>query len=836
MNWYKESVVVSKLYEKYDIQTIKIAQLYGNMQGDTFAITGPGTYDARAEISRAGFRWDKAYGEKGAWLQDVNKLTQNANALATLQNLGVNTSMLQAVPAGPQPAVPQPAAPQPAAPQPATQPELTNTETGEVSAGPDYSEGNTIEQDYEVIERKPAQYGTRYKLKDEAGTNVDVVTFLKDNRLKGIVRIRGVVNNKEYKGYQYVQLARPTLISAIEPTVVQPLEDPTVMERTEKGKYETVEEETKGKPKPEDIRLPEEFLSPYNKAIRQQFLTDSNIMVNALAGTGKTTQLKDLSSFIKPGEKWLYLVFNKKNQLEASSEFPEGVEVATTHSFLGRLLGSVGKEIGGETNLSQNSGQRMNKILEELIPRHQPKYGKPNRVYGKFAFSATRRIKELAEKAKNSAIDPSSPDIEGQLQQLAMEYAIDFDLSTERMNQDRDYTTDLLRDATKLLTRSLPTGKMRGTRDHDDTLWYSGIYADQIQWPKYDVVLMDEVQDFNQCQLVMAQKLKEAGARTVAVGDPFQAIYRFRGADSHAFERLQGIVTEGQSEAMPLPINFRSLPAIIDFVTENTHVKDLQAAPETFWQAKGIDPNSGEVQPSVDNEQFMLQLQDENRKNNGKLDEETAIISRTNAPLVSFAMQLLRDDIDFQILGRDLSKELVDHIQKVTWRKPGNYNIAEFNNPLSEHADRLERQWIDKITKQDELKQVQDTTEALTGVLEHLERVEYRPSKDAPSMKTALDFIGYIEDKLSGLEPDNVNDYKEIKDQKQRDPAGFVTLTTAHRSKGMEYERVFILQPEDFDLEGERSKHSAEVEQEKNAWYVSLTRAKRKLMIGRTRG
>jgi len=608
---------------------------------------------------------------------------------------------------------------------------------------------------------------------------------------------------------------------------------------------------SKERPKPEDVRLPDKFMSVYNKAIEQKFLegvdpdgTPEDIMINALAGTGKSTQLKHLSSFIEPGQRWLYLVFNKKNQLEASAEFPEGVDVATTHSFLGNVLKQSDPESGGKTKLPpmEEKGTKLSRILDQLVPRDtgRGRDRRHNSIYRQFRWSAVSRIKKIAELAKSFAVNPNDPEFTQKLVDIIGKYSIDMDLSTERQSQDRDYTPEMLEHVKELLLYSLPGAlpkefdkKDANTRDQDDTLWYAAINADQINWGAlgYDVVLMDEVQDFNQCQLVMAQKLKEAGARVIGVGDPNQAIYGWRGADAEAFEKLQEIVTEDRSPAMELPINFRSLPAIIDFVNQNTHVKNLEAAPQEFWDAKGIDPNSGQVNIDVDTDAFIRQLPQEYTQNNRQLAQETAIISRTNAPLVEHALGMLRNDIDFQILGRNLSRELIDHINKVTWYKPTRKTLPELDRDLANHLDELQDEWGDKVSKQEELKSIEQTTEALQGVLNHVIDPAFI-QRERRQIKTANDFIGYIEEKLSGQDPDNAADYAKLKAKKQRNPRGFVTLTTAHKSKGMEWERVFILEPGSFDPSREQIKTEAEAQQERNLWYVGLTRARSNLIIG----
>ena len=72
--------------------------------------------------------------------------------------------------------------------------------------------------------------------------------------------------------------------------------------------------------------------------------TQDHIMINALAGTGKTTMLKHLAwKYGNQRQQWLYLVFNTKNKVEAKEKFPPWVQVQTTNGFLGRSIGAAGE-------------------------------------------------------------------------------------------------------------------------------------------------------------------------------------------------------------------------------------------------------------------------------------------------------------------------------------------------------------------------------------------------------------------------------------------------------------------------------------------------------------
>ena len=58
----------------------------------------------------------------------------------------------------------------------------------------------------------------------------------------------------------------------------------------------------------------------------------------------------------------------------------------------------------------------------------------------------------------------------------------------------------------------------------------------------YDVVLVDEYQDTDPAQEALLHALAGDGRELIAVGDPDQSIYAFRGADVHAMARFADAV------------------------------------------------------------------------------------------------------------------------------------------------------------------------------------------------------------------------------------------------------------------------------------------------------
>ena len=60
-------------------------------------------------------------------------------------------------------------------------------------------------------------------------------------------------------------------------------------------------------------------------------------------------------------------------------------------------------------------------------------------------------------------------------------------------------------------------------------------------------ILADEFQDANFAQIQILARLAGADGNIFAVGDPDQAIYRFRGASSAAFELFRSALSQRQA-------------------------------------------------------------------------------------------------------------------------------------------------------------------------------------------------------------------------------------------------------------------------------------------------
>lgn len=299
------------------------------------------------------------------------------------------------------------------------------------------------------------------------------------------------------------------------------------------------------------FRIPDHQISEHQRAVEEYYNNDvGNIIMGARAGAGKTTMLKHLSSFRKEGRSIVYLAFGKKNASEGKKKLPREVVCLTTHAFCGRWLRENFK-------LPEKSEQRKTFILMEDI-------------YPAMSNKDRRRIRKavfrLIGLAKNFGIYPK--DLDG-LKDVMSQYSFELESESESMT--------VLELTSEVLEKSLPQncGMMY---DFDDMLWWPMVL--ELEPPKYDDVLADECQDFNACQIDLLRKMEARGSRIIAVGDPYQAVFRFRGADCDAYDKLKAMLSETTRgcEELILPTNYRCGKAIIGYVRENTVVKDIEAA------------------------------------------------------------------------------------------------------------------------------------------------------------------------------------------------------------------------------------------------------------------
>ena len=281
---------------------------------------------------------------------------------------------------------------------------------------------------------------------------------------------------------------------------------------------------------------------------------------------------------------------------------------------------------------------------------------------------------------------------------------------------------------------------------------------------RYDYVFIDEAQDTSHVQRHLLNSMLKFRGRLIAVGDSSQAIYGFRGADSNS---MNAIKEAFNATALPLSICYRCAKSI---VTKAQTVND-QILP---FEKNG----EGKVR-------FQANYQPSDFGN------KDAILCRNAAPIVGMAFSLIRNGISPNVLGRDIGKGLVTLCNK--WK-----SVTTINALL----EKLRSTYELAVTKAkgDESKVV-----ALSDQIETIKIF----ADECPDNRVST-LVSIIN-----------NFFSDATDNR-------ITLCTVHKSKGLEWHKVFLLDPDKFQPSWVRMEWQQI--QERNIEYVAITRAKEELV------
>lgn len=243
------------------------------------------------------------------------------------------------------------------------------------------------------------------------------------------------------------------------------------------------------------------------KDIVDAVLTGDDVVVRALAGTGKTSTLKLIARRLKkdsPLKKIIYIAFNKSVQVEAEAKMPDNVESRTADSIAWRW---ADKKITGKRNKKDNI-VKIKDIAAHLGVDNTPDPNNPGEW-----FSPTEAVvyaRKAVDKFTISADDEIGPQhFEGgsspELLDLAKRMWADYSSPEGRLGIKNNHVT-------KMWALSRP--------DLSDSA--SGVTKGA------DIIFFDEAQDINP---VLAKVVADQKIQKIYVGDENQAIYGFRGAE-----------------------------------------------------------------------------------------------------------------------------------------------------------------------------------------------------------------------------------------------------------------------------------------------------------------
>ena len=373
-------------------------------------------------------------------------------------------------------------------------------------------------------------------------------------------------------------------------------------------------------------------------------------------------------------------------------------------------------------------------------------------------------------------------------------------------------------------------------------------------------VLVDEYQDTNRAQYVLVNLLAKQHKNLCVVGDDWQSIYSWRGADISNI--LDFEKDYPNAKTVMLEQNYRSTKNILEtaqqIISQNTDKKDKK-----LW----TENESGEpvqvytAHDERDEARFII----EKIQGSGERLSEFVILYRTNAQSRILEEMLMRASLPYNIIGslkfyeRKEIKDMLAYLRLVNSfsdrvsfervineppRGVGKVTLAKiealaFGKTLAEAVKAVKPEFFDLIAKAKEYfgdhsvaelidyvalnsgyrKRLLDGTEEGEERWQNVQELKsvaqkYKSLKGSEALEKFLEEVALVQD----------TDQLKSGDQ--------VTLMTLHSAKGLEYPTVFMAGMEEGLFPHARSYvDQAQLEEERRLCYVGMTRAQKELWL-----
>ena len=397
---------------------------------------------------------------------------------------------------------------------------------------------------------------------------------------------------------------------------------------------------------------------------------------------------------------------------------------------------------------------------------------------------------------------------------------------------------------------------------------------------KFRYVLVDEYQDTNHLQYLLARLLAGGRENICVVGDDDQSIYRFRGAN---IENILNFEKQyAACRTIRLEQNYRSTQNILD-AANNVIQNNVGRKGKELWTQAGAGEKVlvKSVHSEGDEANFVAGKILASCTQGGHW-KDSAVLYRTNAQSNALEMALKRNGIPYKVYGgmkffdraevKDMLAYLcVIHNSADDLRLRRIVNVpargigATTLDRVGQIAAREGKSFFDIMERAGEYPEVRSGAaklQAFTDLIKALRALE--ETEDLPELYDAVcEKTGYIkalEEKKDMESRGRIENVKELRssilgflegEPEDASLAGFldsvalytdldnanengdcVSLMTMHSAKGLEFPNVYVVGMEEGLFPGIRAiGDEAEMEEERRLCYVAMTRAREKLVM-----
>ena len=452
--------------------------------------------------------------------------------------------------------------------------------------------------------------------------------------------------------------------------------------------------------------------SKYQEAIFE-FIRNSqgNLVIEASAGSGKTTVLVNILRLLDAKTKKLFCAFNTDivKELKKKTKGIENVDVRTMHS-LGNLM-------------------ILRNLNVDYIPIVETKY--KEHIYSNIG-DYTNTINSIGKNGYMKYVNNVSKLVDFARYNLAD--------SVEEINiLSQRHDIDIINDEAEVVLAIMDWGKENlESIDYTDMVWLPNVLHMKPLGLQFDFILLDESQDFSIAQRELILRCQKMGTRYVFVGDSFQAIYSFASASPESFQKLKELPN---TTCLPLSISYRCPKKVVKLaqtLVESIEYKEDAIDGNIIYNAKLEDVKDGDM-----------------------------ILCRNNAPLMKVYNDLIRMGRKCFIRGKDIGNNL-KKIIKDSKQELLNSDLKEdglfiqlYDQLFNMVSDIMRKTNLDKqsvmnmsivVNKLDVINALYVLSENLTTTQELMNRIDIIFSDRKKNEGIALSTIH----KAKGLEAENV--------------------------------------------------------------------------------
>lgn len=593
-----------------------------------------------------------------------------------------------------------------------------------------------------------------------------------------------------------------------------------------------------------------EFKSKYQIQLNEQQETallnvEGEILLLAVPGSGKTTVLISRLG---------YMIFCKN--ISPESILTVTYTVAATNDMKERFSNKFGTEYANGLEC-----RTINGISQKILQY----YGK---ITGKEPF-------RVADKETVSIVKAVFRNITGQFAtendikvvQTAITYVKNMRLTEAEIEKYEVEVNDFY-EMYKAYNKEL---RARSLIDYDDQMVYALRILERFPevlnyfQDKYQYFCVDEAQDTSKLQHDMLNLLASKSRNLFMVGDEDQSIYGFRAAYPEALVRFKK--EHLGAKVLLMELNYRSGQKIVEAadkliqLNRNRHEKSMRAS-------RSIEGLISQIPVKLRQNQYgyLVKVAED-------CNEKTAVLYRNNESALPIIDILDRRNIAYQLKKSEMTffshpivKDICDFIKlainpddddafRNIYYKLGvgitkTVALSAIEQKKQEscffdviakdiHSSGFVRKQCRALTTHFHNMQNENAGKAIYRILHFMGYQEYMKSHGMDSSKAEiLQMIGNQEESLTGFLERLEWLQKIVLNGNVNSQSKFI-LSTIHSSKGLEYERVYMLDMmqgvlpslKEPKINNAKPEDIAIYEEERRMYYVGMTRAKNKLFI-----